>query len=46
MEYWVGLHNFRVITQYNKSPLYAMAVIQLANTISQKRAAEGHDSPP
>jgi membrane-bound lytic murein transglycosylase B len=46
MEYWVGLHNFRVITQYNKSPLYAMAVIQLANAISQRRAAEGHYAPP
>jgi membrane-bound lytic murein transglycosylase B len=44
--YWVGLHNFRVITKYNRSPLYAMAVIQLANAISQKRAAEGHDAPP
>jgi len=46
MEYWVGLHNFRVITQYNKSPLYAMAVIQLANAISQRRASEGHYAPP
>ena len=46
MQYWVGLHNFRVITQYNKSPLYAMAVIQLANAISQRRATEGHDAPP
>jgi len=46
IEYWVGLHNFRVITQYNKSPLYAMAVIQLANAISIRRAAEGHDAPP
>ena len=46
MEYWTGLHNFRVITQYNKSPLYAMAVIQLANAISQRRAMEGHDAPP
>jgi membrane-bound lytic murein transglycosylase B len=46
IEYWVGLHNFRVITQYNKSPLYAMAVIQLANAISQKRAVEGHEAPP
>ena len=45
-EYWVGLHNFRVVTQYNKSPLYAMAVIQLANAISQRRASEGHDAPP
>jgi membrane-bound lytic murein transglycosylase B len=46
VDYWVGLHNFRVITQYNKSPLYAMAVIQLANAISQRRAATGHDAPP
>lgn len=46
MEYWAGLHNFRVITQYNKSPLYAMAVIQLANAISQRRASEGHYAPP
>ena len=45
VDYWVGLHNFRVITQYNKSPLYAMAVIQLANAISQRRAATGHDAP-
>jgi membrane-bound lytic murein transglycosylase B len=45
-EYWVGLHNFRVITQYNKSPLYAMAVIRLANAISQKRAVENHAPPP
>ena len=44
--YWVGLHNFRVITQYNKSPLYAMAVVQLAIAIAQRRAQEGHDAPP
>ena len=35
--YWVGLHNFRVITQYNKSPLYAMAVVDLAEAISARR---------
>jgi membrane-bound lytic murein transglycosylase B len=46
VRYWVGLHNFRVITQYNKSPLYAMAVIQLANAVSERRAIEGHDAPP
>ncbi|HLW74891.1 MAG TPA: lytic murein transglycosylase B [Gammaproteobacteria bacterium] len=44
--YWVGLHNFRVITQYNKSPLYAMAVVQLANAVAQRRAEEGHSAPP
>jgi membrane-bound lytic murein transglycosylase B len=33
MEHWVGLPNFRVITRYNRSPLYAMAVTQLAEAI-------------
>ena len=37
--YWVGLHNFRVITQYNRSPLYAMAVIELGHAIAERRAA-------
>jgi membrane-bound lytic murein transglycosylase B len=45
MHYWVGLHNFRVITQYNKSPLYAMAVIQLGIAVVQRREAESHYGP-
>lgn len=45
MHYWVGLHNFRVITQYNKSPLYAMAVIQLGIAVEQRREAESHYGP-
>jgi membrane-bound lytic murein transglycosylase B len=44
--YWVGLHNFRVLTQYNRSPLYAMAVIELADGVAERRAVENHYELP
>ena len=34
-EFWLGLKNFSVITRYNRSRLYAMAVKQLADQIEQ-----------
>ncbi|HWV11433.1 MAG TPA: lytic murein transglycosylase B [Pseudomonas sp.] len=38
-EYWLGLPNFFVITRYNRSVMYAMAVNQLAELLVEARGA-------
>jgi membrane-bound lytic murein transglycosylase B len=36
--YWIACNNFYVITRYNRSRLYAAAVLELANAIRRTRA--------
>ncbi len=38
-EYWMGLHNFYVITRYNRSTMYAMAVYQLSQEIKKRHVS-------
>ncbi|HJR70044.1 MAG TPA: lytic murein transglycosylase B [Gammaproteobacteria bacterium] len=38
-EYWVGYHNFRVVTRYNRSTKYALAAHQLAQAVRGRYTA-------
>jgi membrane-bound lytic murein transglycosylase B len=40
VEHWLGLTNFYVITRYNHSELYAMAVYQLSQEIAKLHSAQ------
>ncbi|HET8817544.1 MAG TPA: lytic murein transglycosylase B [Pseudidiomarina sp.] len=43
VDYWLGLHNFYVITRYNHSPLYAMVVHQFSEQLARNYHEQASD---
>jgi membrane-bound lytic murein transglycosylase B len=45
-EYWVGLHNFWVLTRYNRASFYGIAVLELGRAVKQARAQAAAEAKP
>jgi len=45
-EHWAGFHNFFVITRYNRSSMYGLAVYQLGQAIGEGVRAASAAAPP
>jgi membrane-bound lytic murein transglycosylase B len=45
-EYWVGLHNFWVLTRYNRASFYGIAVLGLGRAVKEARAQAAAQAKP
>lgn len=45
LEYWAAFHNFYVITRYNRSAMYALAVYQLGQAVGSAVRADPGGAP-
>jgi membrane-bound lytic murein transglycosylase B len=43
-DFWIGFHNFGVITKYNRSQIYALTVHLLAEELEKQRSLISHKS--
>jgi membrane-bound lytic murein transglycosylase B len=45
-QYWVGLHNFWVLTRYNRAVFYGVAVLELGRAVKEAKAAQSAAAEP
>jgi peptidoglycan lytic transglycosylase B len=45
-EYWVGMHNFWVLTRYNRASFYGIAVLELGRAVTEARAQAAVEAKP